>query len=76
MNPVEDLLTAACSSIFPGAGTNQELALHYLHESRGDILVRQYHWPREVPQGGWQGSEPAAQRQGLLECWFEASRRL
>ncbi|XP_075387972.1 mitotic deacetylase-associated SANT domain protein [Tenrec ecaudatus] len=35
---VEDLLTAACSSIFPGAGTNQELALHYLHESRGDIL--------------------------------------
>uniref|UniRef100_A0A8C6EVH7 Mitotic deacetylase associated SANT domain protein n=1 Tax=Marmota marmota marmota TaxID=9994 RepID=A0A8C6EVH7_MARMA len=35
---VEDLLTAACSSIFPGAGTNQELALHYLHESKGDIL--------------------------------------
>ncbi|XP_004584463.2 mitotic deacetylase-associated SANT domain protein [Ochotona princeps] len=35
---VEYLLTAACSSIFPGAGTNQELALHYLHESRGDIL--------------------------------------
>uniref|UniRef100_A0A452TUG6 Mitotic deacetylase associated SANT domain protein n=1 Tax=Ursus maritimus TaxID=29073 RepID=A0A452TUG6_URSMA len=35
---VEDLLTAACSSIFPGAGTNQELALHCLHESRGDIL--------------------------------------
>ncbi|XP_036061633.1 mitotic deacetylase-associated SANT domain protein [Onychomys torridus] len=35
---VDDLLTAACSSIFPGAGTNQELALHYLHESRGDIL--------------------------------------
>ncbi|XP_051005036.1 mitotic deacetylase-associated SANT domain protein [Acomys russatus] len=35
---VDNLLTAACSSIFPGAGTNQELALHYLHESRGDIL--------------------------------------
>lgn len=35
---VENLLTAACSSIFPGAGTNQELALHYLHESRGNIL--------------------------------------
>lgn len=35
---VEDLLTAACSSIFPGAGTNQELALHFLHESQGDIL--------------------------------------
>ncbi|XP_028914460.1 mitotic deacetylase-associated SANT domain protein [Ornithorhynchus anatinus] len=36
---VEDLLTAACSSIFPGAGTNQELALHCLHEARGDILA-------------------------------------
>ncbi|KAL1789583.1 ELM2 and SANT domain-containing protein 1 [Sigmodon hispidus] len=35
---VDNLLTAACSSIFPGAGTNQELALHYLHESQGDIL--------------------------------------
>lgn len=43
-NPVEDLLTAACSSIFPGAGTNQELALHCLHESRGDILVRHCPW--------------------------------
>lgn len=41
VSPVDDLLTAACSSIFPGAGTNQELALHYLHESRGDILVRE-----------------------------------
>ncbi|XP_072485269.1 mitotic deacetylase-associated SANT domain protein [Notamacropus eugenii] len=36
---VEDLLTAACSSIFPGAGTNQELALHCLHEAKGDILA-------------------------------------
>lgn len=44
VNPVEDLLTAACSSIFPGAGTNQELALHCLHESRGDILVSQHYW--------------------------------
>uniref|UniRef100_A0A8C5KFB1 Mitotic deacetylase associated SANT domain protein n=1 Tax=Jaculus jaculus TaxID=51337 RepID=A0A8C5KFB1_JACJA len=35
---VDNLLTAACSSIFPGAGTNQELALHCLHETRGDIL--------------------------------------
>ncbi|XP_073433744.1 mitotic deacetylase-associated SANT domain protein isoform X2 [Dendrobates tinctorius] len=36
---VEQLLTAACSSILPGGGTNQELALHYLHESRGNILA-------------------------------------
>uniref|UniRef100_A0A8B9MJY8 ELM2 and Myb/SANT domain containing 1 n=1 Tax=Accipiter nisus TaxID=211598 RepID=A0A8B9MJY8_9AVES len=35
---VENLLAAACSSIFPGAGTNQELALHFLHESKGSIL--------------------------------------
>ncbi|NWY58739.1 TREF1 factor, partial [Chionis minor] len=36
---VENLLAAACSSIFPGAGTNQELALHFLHEAKGSILV-------------------------------------
>ncbi|XP_006128670.2 mitotic deacetylase-associated SANT domain protein [Pelodiscus sinensis] len=36
---VENLLTAACSSIFPGAGTNQELALHVLHEAKGNILA-------------------------------------
>ncbi|XP_074853195.1 mitotic deacetylase-associated SANT domain protein [Carettochelys insculpta] len=36
---VENLLTAACSSIFPGAGTNQELALHVLHETKGNILA-------------------------------------
>ncbi|XP_014805834.1 PREDICTED: ELM2 and SANT domain-containing protein 1 isoform X2 [Calidris pugnax] len=35
---VENLLAAACSSIFPGAGTNQELALHFLHEAKGNIL--------------------------------------
>lgn len=54
--PVEDLLTAACSSIFPGAGTNQELALHCLHESRGDILVRQRPWWRESPSGRLAGT--------------------
>ncbi|NXW74294.1 EMSA1 protein, partial [Hirundo rustica] len=36
---VENLLAAACSSIFPGGGTNQELALHFLHEEKGSILV-------------------------------------
>ncbi|XP_075700884.1 mitotic deacetylase-associated SANT domain protein isoform X2 [Rhinoderma darwinii] len=36
---IEELLTAACSSILPGGGTNQELALHYLHESKGSILA-------------------------------------
>ncbi|XP_038621515.1 mitotic deacetylase-associated SANT domain protein [Tachyglossus aculeatus] len=53
---VEDLLTAACSSIFPGAGTNQELALHCLHEARGDILatltkllLRHPLWPPDHP---------------------------
>ncbi|XP_029454534.1 ELM2 and SANT domain-containing protein 1 isoform X2 [Rhinatrema bivittatum] len=35
---VEDLLAAACSSILPGAGTNQELAFHCLNESKGNIL--------------------------------------
>ncbi|XP_042321927.1 mitotic deacetylase-associated SANT domain protein isoform X2 [Sceloporus undulatus] len=36
---VENLITAACSSIFPGGGTNQELAFHCLHEAKGNILV-------------------------------------
>ncbi|OCT68572.1 mitotic deacetylase-associated SANT domain protein isoform X2 [Xenopus laevis] len=36
---VEELLTAACSSILPGGGTNQELTLHYLHETKGNILA-------------------------------------
>ncbi|NWX43671.1 ZN541 protein, partial [Steatornis caripensis] len=34
---VTDLLNAACSSIMPGGGTNTELALHCLHEARGDV---------------------------------------
>ncbi|XP_018420395.1 PREDICTED: ELM2 and SANT domain-containing protein 1 [Nanorana parkeri] len=38
-NQVEDLLTAACSSILPGGGTNQELALHCLQDSKGDIMA-------------------------------------
>ncbi|OCT64848.1 mitotic deacetylase-associated SANT domain protein isoform X2 [Xenopus laevis] len=36
---VEELLTAACSSILPGGGTNQELTLHYLHETKGNVLA-------------------------------------
>ncbi|XP_063145930.1 mitotic deacetylase-associated SANT domain protein [Candoia aspera] len=36
---VENLVTAACSSIFPGGGTNQELAFHCLHEAKGDIVA-------------------------------------
>ncbi|KAM8793999.1 zinc finger protein 541 [Eudromia elegans] len=35
---VTELLNAACSSVMPGGGTNLELALHCLHEARGDIL--------------------------------------
>ncbi|XP_030071345.1 mitotic deacetylase-associated SANT domain protein isoform X2 [Microcaecilia unicolor] len=35
---VEDFLTAACSSILPGGGTNQELAFHCLNEAKGNIL--------------------------------------
>lgn len=29
----------ACSSVFCGGGTNQELALHCLYECNGDIMV-------------------------------------
>ncbi|XP_043930025.1 mitotic deacetylase-associated SANT domain protein [Protopterus annectens] len=35
---VENILNLACSSAVSGAGTNQELAFHCLHESKGNIL--------------------------------------
>ncbi|XP_030299686.1 ELM2 and SANT domain-containing protein 1 isoform X1 [Sparus aurata] len=36
---VEDLMHLACSSVFCGGGTNQELAHHCLHECKGDIMA-------------------------------------
>uniref|UniRef100_H3AZ55 Zinc finger protein 541 n=1 Tax=Latimeria chalumnae TaxID=7897 RepID=H3AZ55_LATCH len=35
---VTDLLSLSCSSAVPGGGSNLELALHCLHETKGDIL--------------------------------------
>ncbi|KPP72292.1 hypothetical protein Z043_108716 [Scleropages formosus] len=35
---VNDLMNLACSSALCGGGTNQELAMHCLHECQGDIL--------------------------------------
>ncbi|MFT7801695.1 ELM2 and SANT domain-containing protein 1-like [Arapaima gigas] len=35
---VDDLMHLACSSALCGGGTNQELAMHCLHECRGDVL--------------------------------------
>ncbi|KAM6915674.1 mitotic deacetylase associated SANT domain protein a isoform 2-T2 [Xenentodon cancila] len=35
---IEDLMSMACSSILSGGGTNQELALHCLHECGGNVL--------------------------------------
>uniref|UniRef100_A0AAY4EV90 ELM2 and SANT domain-containing protein 1-like n=1 Tax=Denticeps clupeoides TaxID=299321 RepID=A0AAY4EV90_9TELE len=36
---VDNLMSAACSSVFTGGGTNQELALHCLYECGGDIMA-------------------------------------
>ncbi|XP_070835235.1 mitotic deacetylase-associated SANT domain protein isoform X1 [Chaetodon trifascialis] len=36
---VEDLMHLACSSVFCGGGTNQELAHHCLYECKGDIMA-------------------------------------
>ncbi|CAL8298885.1 unnamed protein product [Arctogadus glacialis] len=36
---VEDLMHLACSSVVPGGGTNQELALHCLYQVNGDIMA-------------------------------------
>ncbi|KAJ1108729.1 hypothetical protein NDU88_006099 [Pleurodeles waltl] len=53
---VDTLLKAASSSVFPGGGTNQELALHHLSEAGGDILatlerllLRDPRWPTSHP---------------------------
>lgn len=39
---VNDLMHLACSSVFYGGGTNQELAHHCLHQCKGDIMVSIY----------------------------------
>ncbi|XP_028678152.1 mitotic deacetylase-associated SANT domain protein [Erpetoichthys calabaricus] len=36
--PVQNLMDLACSSVLHGGGTNQELALHCLHEAKGNIM--------------------------------------
>ncbi|KAJ0063246.1 hypothetical protein NL108_015039, partial [Boleophthalmus pectinirostris] len=36
---VQDLMHLACSSVFSGGGTNQELAHHCLFQCRGDVLA-------------------------------------
>lgn len=36
---VEDLMHLACSSVFCGGGTNQELVHHCLFECSGDVMV-------------------------------------
>ncbi|XP_051954082.1 mitotic deacetylase-associated SANT domain protein-like isoform X2 [Xyrauchen texanus] len=35
---VDDMMNLACSSVLCGGGTNTELAIHCLHESRGDVM--------------------------------------
>ncbi|KAM3861056.1 mitotic deacetylase associated SANT domain protein a [Diretmus argenteus] len=35
---MEDIMNLACSSVFNGGGTNQELVLHCLHERKGNLL--------------------------------------
>lgn len=39
VSAVSDLMYLACSSALCGGGTNQELAMHCLHECKGDIMV-------------------------------------
>lgn len=61
---VQDLMHLACSSVFCGGGTNQELAHHCLYECKGDIMV-----------SAAEQSTPAKQAQGfpqLAQKWLEA----
>lgn len=39
LTTVGDLMHLACSSVFYGGGTNQELAHHCLYQCKGDIMV-------------------------------------
>lgn len=39
MATVDDLMHLACSSVFCGGGTNQELAHHCLYQCKGDVMV-------------------------------------
>lgn len=39
MVTVDDLMHLACSSVFYGGGTNQELAHHCLYQCKGDVMV-------------------------------------
>ncbi|XP_056621032.1 mitotic deacetylase associated SANT domain protein a isoform X1 [Triplophysa dalaica] len=36
---VDDLMNLVCSSVLSGGGTNTELAMHCLHECRGDVMA-------------------------------------
>uniref|UniRef100_A0A8C1QKF9 ELM2 and Myb/SANT-like domain containing 1a n=1 Tax=Cyprinus carpio TaxID=7962 RepID=A0A8C1QKF9_CYPCA len=36
---LDDLMNLVCSSVMYGGGTNPELAMHCLHECRGDVMV-------------------------------------
>src|SRR4029434_2725038 len=38
-------MSVACYSVLTGGGTNQELALHCLHDCRGDVIVSRPHCP-------------------------------
>uniref|UniRef100_A0A669QEN9 Zinc finger protein 541 n=1 Tax=Phasianus colchicus TaxID=9054 RepID=A0A669QEN9_PHACC len=48
---VMELLNMACSSVMPGGGTNLELALHCLHEARGNVVdaleLLLFGWPHK-----------------------------
>lgn len=49
---VNDLMHLACSSVFYGGGTNQELAHHCLHQCKGDIMVS-IHTHTHTHQSDW-----------------------
>ncbi|XP_057679115.1 mitotic deacetylase associated SANT domain protein a isoform X2 [Corythoichthys intestinalis] len=46
---VESLMNMACCSVLSGGGTNQELALHCLHESGGDFIATIRHLLHQDP---------------------------
>ncbi|XP_078516725.1 uncharacterized protein LOC144781642 isoform X2 [Lissotriton helveticus] len=72
---VDTLLKAACSSVFPRGGTNQELALHHLSEAGGDILAALERLLLKDPR--WPTSHPLADYHYTgSDVWNPHERRL
>ncbi|KAG7263652.1 hypothetical protein CRUP_037984 [Coryphaenoides rupestris] len=74
LRSVEGLMNLACSSVFPSGGTNQELALHCLHQCEGNILETLKHLMHERPIFP-KGHHMADYHYSGSDCWTASEKR-